>query len=143
MGLATAATQRYLQEQKENLDDIINRKGGDISGFLTELEDHLAEMMTDDPSASGCIMSQLINDREAPQKLRQLALDRLLLEVEVIRAELENAKANGTLSSSADAESLALRIMSMQLGIAQMTLIETDLPKIRNSIKGALVDIIE
>lgn len=143
IGLATAATQAYIQEQREYLDEIIHTKDGDLPGFLAELEDHLAEMVGSGSSSNGCILSQLLNDREAPPGLRQLALDRLHVEVAAIQTQVEKAKANGTLSSAADAESQALRIMSMMLGIAQMSLIGADLAKVRSSIEGALVAIVE
>ena len=143
IGLATAATKAYIQDQREYFDGIISANDGDLSGFLAELEEHMADMVDTGSSSSGCILSQLLNDREAPSDLRQLALDRLQIEVVAIQTRVEKAKADGTLSSSTDAENLAFRIMSMMVGIAQMSLIGADPAKVRSSIEGALVAMVE
>ena len=142
-GLATAATKAYMSEYKENLDELIRNNDGEIVAILTGIENHLVNMFANDSTSSGCIVSQLLNDREAPSGVRQIALDLLQKEVKILSAQLEKAKTNGILNGSAEIEKLSYRIMSMMLGIPQMALLEQDFTKTRKSINGALVSLIE
>ena len=142
-GLATAATEIYINQYTKVLDKLIDSNDGNIHQILRGLEDHLSEFFIGDSTCSGCILSQLLNDHEAPANLRQLALYRLKAELKAIRDQIEKSKINGTLINSEDSERLSFRIMAMMLGIPQMAQLGVNLDQIRANIKGSLVSMIK
>lgn len=141
-GLGLAATETYIQEQREALDRIIAENQEDIFGLLTAIENHLAEVIVEAAIGDGCIMSQLLDDREAPAHLRQLVLDRLQEEEKAIEAEISKAKKNGSVKHPDSAKVLSWRIMSAMLGVSQMAVLDPSRTRVSQGIKGVLVALV-
>ena len=142
-GLAIAATETYIQKQKEIMDDIFLSNDGDIIKLLEYIENYLIEVVSESESCNACICSQLIHESEAPGKLRQLALNRFKEEEKDVESQVKISKEAGTLNDSIDVKKRTFSIVAAMHGIGQMALIESDKTKLIKNIKGSLVSILE
>lgn len=141
-GLGIAATESYIQEQKEIMDDIIHTNDGDIATILKEIENHLIEIASESGSSSACICSQLIHESGVPENLKQLALSRFQAEQKDIETQIEKYKSNAPSAISNDVKTLTFKVMTTMYGIGQMALIESDKKSLVKNIRGSLVSIL-
>lgn len=142
-GLGLAATEAYISIEKESVDKIFIENDGDIKSILNEIENHLVVFVNESKNESSCIMARLIQDSGAPNSLRQIAIERVNAEINMIEKQLKKAQKTNQISNSHNCHKLASRIMIIMLGTMQFGLIQEDKKKFSKTIKGALTSLID
>ena len=140
--MAVAATERYIRDQKQRMDEILCNNDDDIVTVLKKIEAYLIETYTESGAWNACVCGQLIQEREAPEVLRQLALSRFQDEEKDIEAQFRQSKKDGELTNSSDVKNLTFKVVTAMHGIGQMALIEPNKTKLAKNIKGSLTSIL-
>ena len=141
-GLALAATEQYIDAEKGAMDQIFKIHDGDLYSVLDKVEDLMIETLSVKEGKNACICSQLIYESEAPETIRDLALNRFREEQRDFEEQVRKNVNNGNLPSETDVEKFTFRIMIALHGINQVSLIVNDRETLPAKIKGSLVSII-
>lgn len=142
-GLAAAAVEQYIANDKRMIDGILSAHVGDLRGLLKALEDHILFIVLGLPEETGCLGSQLIRDSAAPERLRRMAIKRFQDESNDIAREVaEHFRARGVLKDADTAEAIAFRVSAMFHGLNLMGLIEPDKQSLAQKIHGSLTSLL-
>lgn len=137
-GLGIEATKAYLVEEKGAVDLILAKHDGDLRAILRALELHLIDLVASSDVANPCVMSQILNDADAPEAMRNLVLARCDEEQMSIQKQIAASRGTHSLPAGRSDENLAYAVMAAMFGIMQMGFISRDSDSIRKNVTGVL-----
>ncbi|MEM6581707.1 MAG: TetR/AcrR family transcriptional regulator [Pseudomonadota bacterium] len=140
-GLGIEATKAYLRDEEAAIEHILGQNEDDLHGFLKGLELHLIELVTTSVVQNPCVMSQILNDVEAPESLRKLVLVRCEEEQKTIEQQFSKARGKVALPEDRSDESLSYAVMATMFGIMQMGYASSDPNVMASYIEGAITSI--
>lgn len=141
-GLGIEAIQAYLAAEKASMEQIIGENDGDIRALLHALEQHLIELVSTSSAANPCVMSQILNDVDAPESMRQLVLARCDEEQRSIQRQFAASRSKGPVPKKRSDEDLAYTVMATMFGIMQMGFMNKSAAGIQKHVSGSLTGIL-